>query len=94
MREAETQAKEEADPMQGARHGTRSQVSRIMPWAKGGTKPLSHTGCPRLPPFEEADVYLRKVSRVFPQSIGNALQLWCLSFGLLKLGVESHLPGR
>ena len=46
MREAETQAKEEADPMQGARHGTRSQVSRIMPWAKGGTKPLSHPGCP------------------------------------------------
>ena len=32
--------------MQGARHGTRSRVSRIMPWAKGRAKPLSHLGCP------------------------------------------------
>ena len=35
-REAETQAEGEADSMQGARHGTRSQVSRIMPWAEWG----------------------------------------------------------
>ena len=34
-REAETQAGGEAGSMQGARHGTRSQVSRIMPWAEG-----------------------------------------------------------
>ena len=34
--------------MQGARHGTRSQVSRITPWAEGGVKPLSHPGCPSL----------------------------------------------
>ena len=45
-REAETQAEGEAGSMQGARHGTRSQVSRIRPWAEGGTKPLSHQGCP------------------------------------------------
>ena len=32
--------------MQGARRGTRSWVPRITPWAKGGTKPLSHWGCP------------------------------------------------
>ena len=45
-REAETQAEGEAGSMQGARHGTLSWVSRIMPWAKGGAKPLSHWGCP------------------------------------------------
>ena len=32
--------------MQGARCGSRSRVSRIMPWAEGGTKLLSHPGCP------------------------------------------------
>ena len=32
--------------MQGARRGTRSQVSRVSPWAEGGAKPLSHWGCP------------------------------------------------
>ena len=45
-REAETQAEGEAGSMQGARCGTGSWVSRIMPWAEGGTKPLSHPGCP------------------------------------------------
>ena len=45
-REAETQAEGEAGPMQGAQYGTRSQVSRIRPWAEGGAKPLSHVGCP------------------------------------------------
>ena len=34
-REAETQSEGEAGSMQGARHGTRSQDSRITPWAKG-----------------------------------------------------------
>ena len=34
-REAETQAEGEAGSMPGARHGTRSQDSRIAPWAKG-----------------------------------------------------------
>ena len=27
--------------------GTWSRVSRIRPWAEGGTKPLSHLGCPK-----------------------------------------------
>ena len=45
-REAETQAEGEAGSMQGARHGTGSRVSRITPWAEGGTKPLSNPGCP------------------------------------------------
>ena len=44
-REAETQAEGEAGSLQGARHGTRSQVSRIMPWAESGTKLLSHLCC-------------------------------------------------
>ena len=34
-REAKTQAEGEAGSVQGARHGTRSRVSRIAPWAKG-----------------------------------------------------------
>ena len=34
-REAETQAEGEAGSMPGARRGTRSQDSRIVPWAKG-----------------------------------------------------------
>ena len=50
-READTQVEGEADSMQGARHGTRSQVSRITPWAEGGTKPLSHQGCPAIIPL-------------------------------------------
>ena len=41
-REAQTQAEREAGSMQEARHGTRSRDPRIMPWAEGGTKPLSH----------------------------------------------------
>ena len=47
-REAETQAEGEAGSMQGVRRGTRPQVSRITPWAEGGAKPLSHSGCPIL----------------------------------------------
>ena len=34
-REAETQAEGEAGSMQGARHGTQSRDSRIMPWTEG-----------------------------------------------------------
>ena len=46
--EAETQAEGEAGPTQGAQCGTQFWVSRIMPWAEGGAKPLSHTGCPQI----------------------------------------------
>ena len=61
-RGAETQAEGEAGPMQGAQHGTLSQVPRITPWAEGGAKPLSHrsalsTGCPCACVFERAHVY-------------------------------------
>ena len=45
-REAETQAEGEAGSPQGTRCGTRSQVSRITPWAEGSSKPLSLLGCP------------------------------------------------
>ena len=46
QREAETQAEGEVGSMQEAQGGTRSGVSRIMPWAAGGAKPLHHRGCP------------------------------------------------
>ena len=45
-REAETQAEGEAGSMQGAWCGTRSRDPGVTPWAEGGTKPLSHPGCP------------------------------------------------
>ena len=47
-REAETQAEGEAGSMRGARGRTRSRVPRITPWAEGGTKPLSYSGCSKL----------------------------------------------
>ena len=53
-REAETQAEGEAGPMQGARHGTPSPVSRVTPWAEGGAKMLSHSGCPK---FNLVNIY-------------------------------------
>ena len=46
--EAETGAEGEAGSMEGAQCGTRSRVSRIMPWAEGGAKPLSHQAAPRM----------------------------------------------
>ena len=48
-REVGTQAEGEAGSMQGAQGGTRPWVSRIMPWAEGGAKQLSHPGCPHHP---------------------------------------------
>ena len=45
-REAEKQAEGEVGSIQGARRGTQSRISRIMPWAEGCTKPLSHLGHP------------------------------------------------
>ena len=50
----ETQAEGEIGSMQEAWHGTRSRVSRITPWVEGGTKPLSHLGCPNLNYFKKA----------------------------------------
>ena len=47
-RERQRKAEGEAGSMQGARHGTRTRVSRITP-REGGAKPLSHRGCPLLP---------------------------------------------
>ena len=44
--EVETQTEGEPSSMQEAQHGTRSRVSRIMPWVEDGAKPLSHPGCP------------------------------------------------
>ena len=44
--ETETQAEGEAGSMQGARCGTPSWISRIIPQAAGGAKTLRHRGCP------------------------------------------------
>ena len=39
--------------MRGPWRGTRSLVSRIMPWAEGSARPLSHLGCPSLSDLKE-----------------------------------------
>ena len=49
---AETQAEGEAGSTQRARCGTQSRVSRITPWAEGGTKLLGHWGYPPLKIFK------------------------------------------
>ena len=58
-REAGTQAEGEAGSMQGARRGTQSWVSRIMPWAEDGTKRLSHPGCPAWIDFNGINFYYK-----------------------------------
>ena len=52
-REAEREAEGEAGSTQEAQRQTRSQVSRITPQAVGGTKPLSHWGCPKPKVFKD-----------------------------------------
>ena len=61
-REAETQAEGEAGSMLGARHRTRSWVSRVTSWAEGGTKLLSHPGCPKIQILEENRIVFVLVS--------------------------------
>ena len=59
--------------MQGARHGTRSRDSRIMPWAEGSAKPLSHPGCP--------DSYLHLVAKTSYSWVVFWFGLvWCFFF--------------
>ena len=48
-REAETKAEGEAGSRQGTQRGTRFWISRILPWAEGGAKPLNQWGCPLAP---------------------------------------------
>ena len=50
-REGETQAEGEAGSMQGVRHGIRSRVSRIAPWAKGRCQTAAPPRDPSLAPF-------------------------------------------
>ena len=69
-REAETQAEGEAGSMQEVRHGTRSRVSRITPWAEGSAKPLSHLGCPVVV-FKRRSPYL---SETFAEIFRNEME--------------------
>ena len=45
-REAETQAEGKTGSMQAARYRTQSQVSRVMPWAKGRRSTAEPPGLP------------------------------------------------
>lgn len=69
-REVETQAEGgEAGSMQGARRGTRSPVSRITPWTKGGAKRLSHWACPMFRAF------IREIGRERFKCAGTSTEL-------------------
>ena len=75
-REAQTQAEGEAGSMQGARRGTRSWVSRITPWAKGGAKLLSHPSCPEgIFFFFPEGISLDILLHFFPLGTGNVIFL-------------------
>ena len=50
----------------GSPMGTRSWVSRVTPWAKSSTKPLSHPGCP---------VYFFKTFNIYFTDAGNITKL-------------------
>ena len=51
-KEAETQAEGEAGSMQGAQHGSRSQVSRITPWVESRNQTAEPPGRPKISPLE------------------------------------------
>ena len=52
-REAETQAEGEAGSTPGTRHGTRSRVSRVTPWAEGRRQTTEPPRRPSFPLFIE-----------------------------------------
>ena len=87
-REAETQAEGEAGSMQGAWHGTGSQVSRITSWAEGGAKPLSHRGCPTFRGYFEGVV---STFHFFPPPTltPQATLLWLVQLSKLRLLLRS-----
>ena len=58
-RDAETQAEGEAGSMQGAWRGIRSQVSRIVPWAKGRRQTA-------VPPRDPSLSYIVKTFHLLP----------------------------
>ena len=92
----------------GTRHGTRSPVSRITPWAEGGAKPLSHQGCPNMLnfisfgnypkwPWAEKNVLLKKSGHYHPGLIGyNCIGFRSLDFEIRFSesisGERSNLP--
>ena len=59
-REAETQAEGEAGSMQGARCGTRSQDSRITPWAEGRHQTAEPPRDPQQLHFLKKDLFERE----------------------------------
>ena len=61
----------EAGSTQGAQHETWSRVSKIMPWAEDGAKPLSHPDCPHLALFLWAIC--------LPENFGDNMKLKCPS---------------
>ena len=67
-REAETQAEGEADSMQGAQRGTRSQDSRITPWAEGGHQTAEPPRCPTFSLFNN-DYTFHKILSLHKSSI-------------------------
>ena len=73
-REAETQAEREAGSIQGARCGTPSWGSRIMPWAEGR---CLTAGPPELSTvlFLKAGKYNEEMYRMSTRSVGKQVRL-------------------
>ena len=69
-REAETQAEGEPDSMQGARHGTQSQDSRITPWAEGRCQNAEPPRPPLELPHKAGQKYLKLM---YKSPLGNPL---------------------
>uniref|UniRef100_A0A8C0M2Q6 Ig-like domain-containing protein n=1 Tax=Canis lupus familiaris TaxID=9615 RepID=A0A8C0M2Q6_CANLF len=66
----------------GARRGTRSRVSRITPWAEGGTKPLGHRGCPHVTILKGNSYRTRDLESVRGLvKPGGSLRLSCVASG-------------
>ena len=95
-REVETQAEGETGSMQGARCGTQTWESRIMPWAKGaGAQPVSHSGIPRSGALEVKAEYLHLTSSLdnsLGQSSMYSFFYIYLKLNMTKLRYPSPLP--
>ena len=85
QREVETQAEGEAGSMQEAQHGTRSQVSRITPWAAGSAKPLRHWGCPLFYFFRFDSIVLIRIDLIlFDLIILDSIRFDCFQFDSIR----------
>ena len=80
--------------MQGAQHETRSQVSRIPPWAEGGAKLLSHEGCALHQTFKELVPILLKLFQKIQEEGKLPISFYEASITLIPKPDEDTLKRR